>query len=286
MHDFELSNSQRKYFGLRLVDDTWDKEILDDTVEVYFEGDKIVKVLSYEFGNSQKWYCEYDTDIKTINRQILLPQTTRGKEQKLTVARILKIKGCGVQFSGSFVGGGIHVYDHRRNLFFIKSYFEEGEIRTYADIISWINRYIKESPADYFQWLEKQLHKKRKIQKAKEGDIIAFKVSRFEYGFARILFPVFSYIISGIHPRSLTVAPYAFISNTLDIDLDKLILKDTLPTIFMFDNEVYYDEMPIIGYRKKTERELNFPLPIKNSTSVTIFYTKTDIVNFIKEKKA
>jgi len=35
----------------------------------------------------------------------------------LTIPRILKIKGSGVQFSGSFLGGGMNVYDNKRNLF-------------------------------------------------------------------------------------------------------------------------------------------------------------------------
>ena len=97
------------------------------------------------------------------------------------------------------------------------------------------------------------------------------------------LFPIFSSKNSCIHPRSLTVAPYAFISDRLNIDLDELVSKRTLPSIYIFDNEVYYGEMPIIGYRKKSDRDLKISLPMENSTSITIFYTKTDILNFINE---
>jgi hypothetical protein len=90
MNDFELTNSQRRFFGLNLVLESWQKEILNNAIAVYFEGDKIVKVLQYKFGNAGKGYFEYDTNIQTINRKILLPQTTRGKEQKLTVPKLLK----------------------------------------------------------------------------------------------------------------------------------------------------------------------------------------------------
>lgn len=283
MTPFELTNTQRKYFGLTLVTDSWEKVMLSEWVSVYFDKDKIVKVLNLKPGRSDHGYFEYDTDIDTLNRQVLLPRTKRGKEQKLTLPRLLKIKGSGIWFSGSFAGGCINVYDNRRNVFFIKSYFENGPIITYEDINLWVNNYIRESPADYFEWLGKQLGQKRKIQTAKEGDIIAFKVSRYEYGFARILFPIFSALGRPIHPRSLTIAPYAHISDNLEINLDKLILKETLPPIFTFDNEVYYNEMPIIGHRNKMEKDRNIPLPAKNATSVTIFYTKTDILNFIKE---
>jgi hypothetical protein len=283
MHSFELNNLQRKYFGLSEVADSWEKVALSDAVTVYFDKDQILKVLNYRFGHSEFGYFEYDTNIETLNRQILLPQTKRGKEQKLTVPRLLKIKGCGIQFSGTFVGGGIHVYDNRRNLFFLKSYFEDGPINNYEDIQSWVDKYISESPGDYFESLAIELGQKRKIQTAKEGDIIAFKVGRFEYGFARILFPIFSSLNNLIHHRSLTIAPYAFVSDTLNIDLDKLIQKEKLPSIYVFDNDVYYSEVQIIGNRDKTEEDKNIPLPIKNSTSITIFYTKTDILNFIKD---
>lgn len=117
MTPYELTNNQRKYFGLSLVADEWDKVRLSDAITVYYQGDKIVKVLHYSFG-----YFEYDTDIETKHRQFLLPKTAKGKEQKLTISKILKLKGSGIQFSGSFQGGGIHVYDNRRNMFFIKSF--------------------------------------------------------------------------------------------------------------------------------------------------------------------
>jgi hypothetical protein len=282
MNSFELSNLQRKYFALTQVADSWEKVSLSDAVTVYFDRDKILKVLNYRYGHFESGYFEYDTNIQTLNRQILLPQTKSGKEQKLTVPRLLKIKGHGIQFSGTFVGGGIHVYDNRRNLFFIKSYFEDGPINNYEDILCWVDKYISESPGDYFEWLTNQLGQKRKIQTAKEGDIIAFKVSRYEYGFARILLPIFSSLNNCIHPRSLTIAPYAFLSDTLNIDLDKLIQKATLPSIYVFDNDVYYNEMPIIGHRDKTEMDKNIPLPRNNSTSLTVFYTKSDILNFIR----
>jgi len=94
MTPYELTNNQRQYFGLLLVADNWDRLQLSDTTTVYYQGDKIVKVLDHSFG-----YCEYDTEIETKHRQILLAKTARGKEQKLTIAKVLKIKGSGIQFS-------------------------------------------------------------------------------------------------------------------------------------------------------------------------------------------
>ncbi|HEY5771932.1 MAG TPA: immunity 26/phosphotriesterase HocA family protein [Chitinophagaceae bacterium] len=267
------------------MSESWNRQQLSDEITIYFNGDKIVKVLRYKLG-----YFEYDTDINTKDRKILLPKTARGKKQKFSIAKLLKIKGSGVQFSGSFQGGGIHAYDNKRNLFFIKSFSEDGEIKSYADIDNWITTYISKLPSDYFDWLSDQLSKKRLKIIAKEGDIIAYKIAHREYGFARILLDVFAETkkgdimrpeVFGFHPRSLIVAPYAYYADTLKINVDELVYKKTLPSLCIFDLEVYRGEMPIIGHRPLTTKDWQIPFPKERATSLTIPYTKTDIETFI-----
>lgn len=285
MTPYELTNDQRKYFGLSLVSDNWEKIELNDSITFYYHGDRIVKILKYELG-----YFEYDTEIETKHRQFILPKTAKGKEQILTIPRILKQKGSAIQFSGSFQGGGIHVYDNRRNVFFIKSFAEDGNIQNYNDIDKWVSNYITNVPIEYFTWLHKELSQKLSRVKIKEGDIIAFKINREEYGFARILVDVFLQRQKGdivyphlywFHPRSLIVAPYAYYSENLQIDLDKLVNKKVLPTLCIFDNDVFYGEMPVIGHRPLSLKDRQIPFPEQASTFITIPYTKTDIQTFI-----
>jgi len=282
---YELNNYQRSYFGLLPVLEHWERVVLSDTITVYYDSDKIVKVLNYYYG-----YIEYDTDIDTRQRSILQPKTSRGKEQNFTVARLLKIKGSGVQFSGSFHGGGITVYDNKRNVFFIKGFAEEGDIQTYADIDNWIDSYINKASSDHFEWLDKQLNTKRLNIKVQPGDFIAFKIGQSTYGFARILLDVFkerrqnrltSPLLSWVHPRSLVVAPYAFYADTKDVDTNQLALKKTLPALFIFDIEVYRGEMPIVGHKALSDQEKKTPLPKERSTYLTIPYSKMDIETFI-----
>jgi hypothetical protein len=289
MKPYELTNHQRKYFGLTGVAEDWERQSLSDTIAVYFHKNKLVKVLNYGWG-----YEEYDTDIHTRNREILLPKTARGKEQKLTVPRILKIKGCGVQFSASFHGGGIHVYDNRRNLSFIKSFSEEGDIKSYDNIDTWISNYIAKLSPNYFDWLDEELSQKRLKVKVKEGDIVAFRIAHGGYGFARILLDVFEEMkkadiirteLCWAHPRSLIVAPYAFYADTLHVNIDSLIKRRTLPTLCIFDVDVYRGEMPIVGHRPLAEADRQIPFPNNKGTSVTIPYTKTDIETFIAKNK-
>jgi hypothetical protein len=282
---YELTNGKREYFGLFPVDESWERRSLSNTITVYFNGNKIVKVLNYGYG-----YSEYDCIIETKERRILLPKTSRGKERNLTIPRILKIKGSGVAFSGSFLGGGITVYDNNRNKFFIQGYEEEGEIKTYQDIDNWISNYVAKLPADYFEWLNGQLSQKRMNVHVKEGDILAFKISQTEYGFARILLDIFKERekpgllrpeLSWVHARSLLVAPYAFYADSLNIDLDTLVLKKTMPAICIFDLVVYRGEMPIIGFKPLSEIERQIPFPRELVTSLTINCTRKDIDHFI-----
>jgi hypothetical protein len=278
---YELTNHQRQYFGLNPVQNNWEKIELSSAIAVYFDQNNIVKILEYSWG-----YQEYDTSIETIDREILLPQTTRGKQQKLTTPRLLKIKGSSVQFSGSFLGGNIQVYDNRRNATFIKSYAEDGDMKSYADIETWISNYIATAPTDYFEWLNNQLtHKKLRI-KIKTGDIIAYKLSRTEFGFARVLVNVYDEVknntpqsdrLSLFHPRSLIVAPYIFWADTQNPNPEELATKPTLPTVCIFDMEVYRGEMLIIGHMPLSEKEKQIPIPAEAVTSVTLNITKRDL---------
>lgn len=280
-HTYELTNDQRRYFGLRLIAEGWEKLQLSPDVYVYYDRDNLVKVLNYEWG-----YLEYDTSIRTVNREMLLPQTQRGKPQKLTVPRILKIKGSGVQFSGSFLGGNIQVYDHKRNVTFIKSYSTEGDTKSYVDIDNWLTNYIATAPPDYFDWLDDQLSQKRLRIKIKAGDIVSYNISPSEFGFARILANVYDEIKNGspragkfsmFHPRSLMVAPYIFWTNTLQVDLEELVTKPLLPTVCMFDIDVYRGEMPIIGHLPLSEADQEIPYPKHAATFLTLNITKQDL---------
>ena len=208
----------------------------------------------------------------------------------MTIAKILKIKGSGIQFSGSFQGGGIHVYDNRRNLFFIKSFFEDGNIKSYSDIEQWVTNYISKVPTHYFDWLKQELSQKRLRVKVKEGDIVAFKIKHGQYGFARILFDVFAQRKKGdiispnlyrFYPRSLIVAPYAYCADSLQIDINQLVNRKTLPTLCIFDLDVYSGEMPIVGHKPLSVKDKLIPFPDKAETVITIPYTKTDIETFI-----
>jgi hypothetical protein len=272
MAAYELTNDQRKYFGLNTVANNWKKQALNDTVIIYFNKNKIVKVLNYQWG-----YVEYDTDINTKEKLLLLPKTSKGKEQKLTVAKLLKEKGSGIRFSGSFEGGGIQIYDNRRNVVFIKSYPGESPIQSFGDIDDWIATYISNLPSDYFDWLKAEISKNKQKIQVIQGTIIAFKISQKEYGFARVLSENYGLF------KSLIVAPYAFIANSLQVDINYLLDKKMLPAIYVSDIEIYRGSLPIVGYKPLSNEEKQIVLPQGSSISITIPYTKSDIVRSMND---
>lgn len=269
--NYELNNETRKYFGLLPFKENWERVIFNELITLVFDENKIVKVIEYYSG-----YREFDTDRNTIDRKVLMPKTPRGKNQKMTISTVSKIRGTGISFSASFVGGGITVFDNRRNVFFIKSYFENNEIKTWKDIDYWIETFIKESPHDYFDWLALQMNSKRGHAQSKAGDFIAFNVSRFEYAFARIIFTDFFGM--GFGGKPLLILPYSFISNTLKVNFNELIKKPTLNPIQINDASIYYGETPIVGFAELTELELSKIGPLKDSKYLGIPLTKDDIL--------
>ena len=79
---FELTNEQRKYLGLILVQEHWELVKFDNNVYYYFEDDIIKKEITV----SKNYYHEAELNEKTAeNRTVILPKTARGK---------IKIRGC------------------------------------------------------------------------------------------------------------------------------------------------------------------------------------------------
>jgi len=65
--------------------------------------------------------------------------------------------------------------------------------------------------------------------------------------------------------------------DTTEINLDNLITKGTLPSLCIFDLDVYRGEMPIIGHRPLAEKDRLIAYPKEKVTYITIPYTKSDI---------
>src|SRR6187402_969912 len=85
MMEFTLTNEQRKYFGLDAVPVHWECVELKNNVWIYFEEDTLKKMIQCKVADG---YIERDYDLKTNQRQALLPKTSKGKERPITPSSI------------------------------------------------------------------------------------------------------------------------------------------------------------------------------------------------------
>ena len=114
---YELTNDQRKCFGLMPVRDHWERIIakpgLYDTFEtyLYLDGDTVVKcVLSGDL-----MYSEYELSEKvSSDRKYLLPETEKGKPTLLSSSSIRKRNGIGMHLY--YFNRNIHLYSEKTDV--------------------------------------------------------------------------------------------------------------------------------------------------------------------------
>lgn len=265
---FELNNKQRKYFGLELVEDSWDKvQFKGDTYRpdsiLYFEGDTIKKhVVSTDTDYKETQYNE-----QTENRELILPKTKKGKPKKLTASVLESRTGIGVYLSVTSVGDLLIGNYTSQTTFYSRGWeYKQSD----SEIESLIEEFINNSPSDHFEQIEEFRQAKRKNIKYKSGDFFAFKLNRKEYGFGRILFDINKArkkkLIPENHGLQMIMGPpliiklYAFKSDNKKVDIENLRNEKSLPSDIMMDNVIFYGEFEIIGNLPLEITEFEFPI--------------------------
>jgi len=272
---FELTNRQREYLGLDLIDSGWERSKLkagpyQPESILYFEGD----ILKKQIVSNENRYYEWPVNIQTKDKSLILPKTSKGKEKKLTAATLEKYKPDGVAFEWT-INGNVFITNHNTQINYYSNFLEDFKINALDELANWIENYISSSPANYLDELREFKNAKRENIKYKPGDFFAFKVSRTEYGFGRILLDVNKLrkkkLIPEQHGLQLIMGPpllvkiYAFVSNTLEVDLDELANQECLPSDYIMDNHIFYGENPIIGNRPLKAEEYEFPISFGRS---------------------
>jgi len=265
---FELNNDQRKYFGLEPIESHWEKVPLKgDTYRpetvLYFEENTIRKhILSTNYQYQETQYNEL-----TENREFILPKTKKGKPKKLT-ASVLEKKTPISVFLDVVKDGNLYLGNHSTNRTFYSRYWEYKQAKTNIEYL--INDFIKASPENHFEEIEKFRNAKRKNIKYKSGDFFAFKIGRTDYGFGRILFDInkarkkkYFHEEHGLYRLMgppLIIKIYAYISNTKEADPAVLKSQPSLPSEYMMDNAVFYGDYEIIGHQELAKEEFDFPM--------------------------
>ena len=271
---FELTNEQRKYLGLIPVEEHWELVKFDNGIYYYFEDDTIRK----EIKVSKNYYHEAELNEKTAeNRTMILPKTKRGKIKKFNYTATQSFSPFGTYFTFSTDGVIIANYTTQRTYY--SEIFSEKEKISLDDLKKWLDKWMKETTEEDLEEIEEFKNAKRKHCKFNEGDFFAFKISRREWCFGRILMDVSklrkdenfeknkNYGLAHLMGKPLIIKVYHKISDSKNVDLKELSKCLALPSQAIMDNIFYYGEAIILGNLPLKPEENDMFISVSESIS-------------------
>ena len=271
---FKLTNEQRKYLGLIPVEEHWELVKFDNGIYYYFEDDTIKK----EIKVSKNYYHEAELNEKTAeNRTMILPKTKRGKIKKFNYTATQSFSPFGTYFTFSTDGVIIANYTSQRTYY--SEIFSEKEKISIDDLKKWLDKWMKETTEEDLEEIEEFKNAKRKHCKFNEGDFFAFKISRREWCFGRILMDVSklrkdenfeknkNYGLAHLMGKPLIIKVYHKISDNKNIDLKELSKCLALPSQAIMDNIFYYGEAIILGNLPLKPEENDMFISVSESIS-------------------
>ena len=271
---FELNNEQRKYLGLIPVEEHWELVKFDNGIYYYFEDDTIRK----EIKVSKNYYHESELNVKTSeNRTMILPKTKRGKIKKFNYTATQSFSPFGTYFTFSTDGVIIANYTSQRTYY--SETFTEKEKISLDNLKKWLDKWMKETTEEDLEEIEEFKNAKRKHCKFNEGDFFAFKISRREWCFGRILMDVSklrkdenfeknkNYGLAHLMGKPLIIKVYHKISDNKNIDLKELSKCLALPSQAIMDNIFYYGEAIILGNLPLKPEENDMFISVSESIS-------------------
>lgn len=273
-----INNYYRRFLGLKLLDSSNVCKTFEQRTKkyyVYFNKDKMVKIITVDFNEYYVTVRENDVDYYTAeNGTILLPKTTRGKPRKITCSVLDNLNAIGPYFS--------FYKPHGQNGFCVignyttqKSYYEETireEIKTPEDIKIWLDKYVEETTEDDLQEIQTFATEERKHVKYQEGDYFRVKYGRHEFGYGRILLNIPKRRKNGmkywsaVAGQPLIVEMFRIITHNKNMSVSDLENLPTFPSQHIFDNRFYYGDYEIIG-NGKLPKKIKYPIMYGRSIS-------------------
>ncbi len=270
---FELSNEQRKCFALQPVLEDWLRINIkaspydDFQTFAYVKDNTIVKCILV----GDNIYSEYELNEQISNdQQYLLPKTAKGKAVLLSSSNLLKRSATGMCLS--FNNNYISLYNRKNKCSYYSSAYEELNVFNITQFENWVNNWCEETTKDDISDIEQFALKPRQHIKYKEGDVFRFKINRRLYGYGRIILNYdkmrkekqpFWDILMG---KPLVCNVYHIAKENPDVELRKLKQLNSLPSVILADNNLYYGEYEIIGNIPVTDNE-DYPIMYGNSIS-------------------
>ena len=226
----ELDNKYRRSLGLSEVSPSWTRVEVQDEV-FYHDGKNVLK----EISNDKEGYFECDL--------------TEPLPEKFSKTVTGKFKSAGIYFS--------YTCPHVRigNIISQRTYIEDVT----ENIERWLDAWKDDTSETDLAELEEFSKTPRSLQKYREGDFYAFKLSRRQWGFGRIIYNIHkrrkseefiagkNYGLCNLMGHALIVQVYHHLSSDPNIDIEELKGKKMLPSQPIFDNRFLYGDYKIIG---------------------------------------
>ncbi len=278
---FELTNEQRKCFGLLPVDGSWIRvepkpsPYDQHTMILYLDGTVIRKVIL----TGCNIYNEYEISEQLSNDlQYLLPKTEKEKPVLLSASTLTKRtpRGMGLSYGRSSSGYSyIDICSHTSQKCYYSNAYEPICSYGRGDFLQWVENWCTETTRDDLADISNFAAQLRQLVKFREGDVFRFKINRRLYGYGRVLLDYalmrkkkepFWDVLMG---KPTVCSVYHIVTERKDVTLDELRELDSLPSVHMMDNRLFYGDFEIIGNIPIGEHE---DYPIMYGGSISALY--------------
>ncbi len=263
---FELTNEQRKCFGLDFVQPHWQRieakasPYHDFKTFLYLDGNCVVKCVMV----GPKYYYEFGlNEALSEDGLYLLPKTAKGKPVKLSASTIEKRKKVGMSLH--YDRDYLTLYNATTDRAYFTTAHVDLQLRELSDFIRWVEQWCSETTEEDIADAAVFAAQKRKTVKYKEGDVFRYKIDRRHYGYGRILLDYNKLrkergeMSKAMWGYGLVCSAYHIVTTGKDMSVDELRGLPSLPSDMIWDNNIYYGENEIIGNIPVTDHE-DYPI--------------------------
>lgn len=273
----ELTNEQRKFLGLELIEQNWERvEIPSNCVRpelstgkdiLFFDGDVLRKVIWLQDDGSfrENSYALHTQD----NRTKIAPLTEKGKPKRLNGVNIQRCTPYGMYFD---FNGGVRIANYTTQQTYYSSASAGIPKMGQAELQAFLDQWIADTTNEDLDEIQAFAHAKRRHCKYKEGDFFRFKYDRRHYGYGRILLDVRKFVKDGgkfwdiLMGKALCVSVYHIITENPNVNIEDLQKLPSCPSTYIMDNNFFYGEYTIIGNAPVPE---NADYPIMYGCSIS-----------------
>ena len=268
---FELTNEQRKCFGLLPVESAWTlievkaSPYDDFRTYAYIDGTVIRKCIL----SGDNRFVEYELcEQLSEDRKYLLPKTAKGKPALLSSSILLKRKGFGMCLA---YHKGFIALDNRTSLCtYYSSVYDPLNFNSLEGFAQWVLQWCADTTAEDCEDINRFRLQARKHVKYQEGDVFRFKINRRLYGYGRILLdydkmrkkkePFWDILMT----KPLVCSVYHVATENKHLTFRELENLQSLPSDIMADNALFYGDYEVIGNIPVREHE-DYPIMYGNS---------------------